>query len=139
MNSELQSLSDQIFEIKEKCTDGEYKELMDTVGKLYSYRNSVSSNIQNDIEEDIDRFITQQATLAFDKPLRGTKEWINLPIEDKARWCNKTVEQFKKDDNDKPHWMEIEYYKKHPECIPDYLKNNKLLKRRSDRDYCLIS
>jgi hypothetical protein len=137
MNSQLQSLSDQIFEIKEKCTDSEYKQLMDTVGNLYNSQQSTKSDIED--EEDIDRFIIYQATLLFDKPLRGTKEWIDSPVEDKAKWCNKTVEQFKKDDNDKPHWMEIEYYKKNPKCIPDYLKDNKLLKKRNNCDYCVIS
>ncbi len=121
MNNHLQSLSDQIFEIKEKCTDKEYKELMDTLGKVYSSKTVIVPEPVEE-EDEIDRLIRQQLMEDFDKPLRGTKEWIELPVEEKAKWCKLTVEEFIKQENEKPHWMEVEYYKKYPNMKPSYLK-----------------
>ena len=143
MNSNLQALSDQIFEIKEKCTDVEYKNLMDTLGSIYTSSTPTSTYLNQNLllnEEEVedDEEFLREVNETLSKPLRGSKEWIECPIEQKAKWCNKPVNEFKKDENEKPHWMDIEYYKKHPESIPDYLKNNKLLKGRNDCDFCII-
>ena len=139
MNSQLQALSDQIFDIKEKCSDVEYKNLMDTMGKLHAAQsqpprqNMNAHYIENDADSDdeidaeIDAEIKRQAQILFDKPFRGTKEWMDLPLEQKAKWCNMTAEQYKQNEISKPHWIDVAYYKKHPESVPEYMKNHKML------------
>jgi hypothetical protein len=127
MSNHLQSLSDQIFEIKDKCTDKEYKELMDTLGKVYSSKVVKEPEPEPvEEEEEIDRLIRQQLLEEFDRPLRGTKEWIELPVSEKAKWCKMSVEHFIKQENEKPYWMEVEYYKKYPNMKPSYLKEHAL-------------
>jgi hypothetical protein len=139
MNSQLQALSDQIFDIKEKCSDAEYKNLMDTMGKLHAAQsqpprqNMNAHYIENDgdsddeIDAEIDAEIKRQAQILFDKPFRGTKEWMDLPLEQKAKWCNMTAEQYKQNEISKPHWIDIAYYKKYPESVPEHMKNHKML------------
>jgi hypothetical protein len=123
MNAQqLQSLSDQIFDIKEKCSDQEYKNLMDTLGKMYVAQTQVHIEDEDSEDDALDNEITRQAQINFERPLRGTKEWCLSSVATKAMWCGMTVETFIKDEQRKLHWADEAFYKKYPQYTPEYLK-----------------
>jgi len=138
MNSEqLQSLSDQLFDIKEKCSDQEYKNLMDTLGKIYAAEQKplqplqqIDEEQQEDDNPELDAEITRQARINMERPLRGTKEWCLLSVASKAMYLGQTVEEFIQDEKRKLHWADAAFYQKYPEHLPYYLKAKPTVKAK---------
>ena len=145
MNTQLQSLSDQLFDIKEKCSDMEYKTIMDTMNNLYSSMNQQRPPLQQlDPYYELDGYSVEEeqeflreVEERLNRPLRGTIEWHTLSIAEQAKYCGKTVDQYMKDEYKKPHWMDVEFYKANPEKVPTHMKNHPLL-TKNICEMCII-
>ena len=120
MNAQLSNLSDQIFDIKDKCTDQEYKNLMDILGKIYNEQNVEDSEDPFDPQEELE--LRLGCLRNMERPLRGTKEWCLLSVATKAMYCGMTVDEFIKDEQRKLHWADKAFYESYPQYVPYYLK-----------------
>lgn len=128
-NDGISNLSDQIFDIKEKCSDAEYKQLMDTVHSLYKNSNQVQVNQDLIVDLYNAQSSSDNDLIDMDFPeVRGTHEWYDAPIDDQARWCNMSAEDYIHSQFQHIHPVDLMYYQKHPCKIPAYLKNHSKLR-----------